>query len=477
MNNLDIVEKALTANRESKHVDFKEVRDPISTEWWCEIVKDIVAMANSGGGVIVFGLDNMGRPCNNDLEEVSAIDPADISDKVCKYTGYGNLEVEIRDIIKEKKNLVAFIIKPLSIPIVFEKPGLYDTGLKYPKSAFARGTIYFRHGAKSEPGTNDDINKAIKRYLDTTRKSWLKDIGRVVKAPQGSRLLITPALTQSNKQPFANMTFRSVADEDAIPVHLTRDPNVTAGLLVREELAKDIFDDINNVIETNRLLMKGQKKFIFTMNIYQRIYAQRHEVTSNQDTLSLLFHSAIIDFYAPGLYWLLKLPNDPVAETFTQLFLNPKSPNIYHLLRTAMLIGPGFTDWLHRKWHDKWARHPQPPQFYWTFDKMKSDLASTDPRLLAARMPLSRQLVLFRDKSVSISDLLDNPSLAVDSLTETCLKIYRGHLELKSLARELDYIAYGAEIIPRGDGIAKAIYKQIGDQQAGEFKDAGEEDV
>lgn len=42
--------KALTAKRESKHIEFKEGFNPSEARDWCEIIKDIVAMANSGGG-------------------------------------------------------------------------------------------------------------------------------------------------------------------------------------------------------------------------------------------------------------------------------------------------------------------------------------------------------------------------------------------------------------------------------------------
>jgi hypothetical protein len=41
---------------ESATVDFKESLDPGSKQDWCELIKDIVAMTNSGDGCIVIGL-------------------------------------------------------------------------------------------------------------------------------------------------------------------------------------------------------------------------------------------------------------------------------------------------------------------------------------------------------------------------------------------------------------------------------------
>ncbi len=70
------VDKGLKAKRESKYVEFKRSFDPASTGAWCELIKDIVAMANTGGGVILIGLDNGGIPSKEDVQPVFNIDHA-----------------------------------------------------------------------------------------------------------------------------------------------------------------------------------------------------------------------------------------------------------------------------------------------------------------------------------------------------------------------------------------------------------------
>src|SRR5208283_2853882 len=112
----DIVKRALTAKRESKHVEFKQGFYPISARGWCELVKDLAAIANSGGGIIVFGLDNFGAPTGESIEAITSIDPADIANKVSRYTGLVDFEVEIRASEKKGNKLVAFVIQPVSIP-------------------------------------------------------------------------------------------------------------------------------------------------------------------------------------------------------------------------------------------------------------------------------------------------------------------------------------------------------------------------
>ena len=48
-----ILNKMATAESETADLDFKSTFDPQSTRDWCELVKDIVVFANSGGGCIV----------------------------------------------------------------------------------------------------------------------------------------------------------------------------------------------------------------------------------------------------------------------------------------------------------------------------------------------------------------------------------------------------------------------------------------
>ena len=140
-----LVEKALTAKRESKTVEFKQGFDCESKGDWCEVIKDLVAMANSGGGIVVFGLGNKGETVGFDCAKIAALDPADVSNKVGAYIGSSDFDFSIVDLNKGKTDIVAIRIGPATTPYVFERPGDYADLLRKPKSAFARGTIYFRH--------------------------------------------------------------------------------------------------------------------------------------------------------------------------------------------------------------------------------------------------------------------------------------------------------------------------------------------
>jgi predicted HTH transcriptional regulator len=75
----DLIEKACSARRETKQIEFKCRFDPASNGEWCEVIKDIVAIANSGGGIVVFGVNDDGSLSGLALDAISRIDPADLS--------------------------------------------------------------------------------------------------------------------------------------------------------------------------------------------------------------------------------------------------------------------------------------------------------------------------------------------------------------------------------------------------------------
>ncbi|MBI3361563.1 MAG: ATP-binding protein, partial [Chloroflexi bacterium] len=82
----DPIETALNADKETAFTEFKEGFDTASAQEWCEVIKDIIAIANTGGGITVFGLNDDGTPSGKDVTPILALDSAEIVDKIYKYT-------------------------------------------------------------------------------------------------------------------------------------------------------------------------------------------------------------------------------------------------------------------------------------------------------------------------------------------------------------------------------------------------------
>jgi hypothetical protein len=220
-----MLQKAENAKRESKYVDFKERFDLTSSQDWCELIKDIVAMANSGGGVILIGVRNDGMPSGFDVSPVLSLDPAQLTDKIAKYTGEQFSNFEIKEMDRNGHRIAVLLIGGISIPMVFIRPGTYSIEGRKQRTAFGRGTIYFRHGAKSEPGNSNDLRRVIERELERIRKSWLGNIRKVVNAPLGYSVRVLPPEVRVSTRPEAT-PIRIVEREEA-PAYRLETPDST----------------------------------------------------------------------------------------------------------------------------------------------------------------------------------------------------------------------------------------------------------
>lgn len=257
----DHIKRALLAKRESKYIDFKSRLDFTESHSWCEIVKDIIAMANSGGGVLLIGLDNKGAPTGFDPSNILNMDEATITDKIYKYTGIDFDGFTISEETKNRKKLAAILIDGVSIPIVFIKPGTYSVSDSKQKTAFSAGTVYFRHGAKSEPGNTNDLRLVVERQLETIRKSWLNGVRKVVKAPPGSQIYTFPA----------GVDVRESASLDARAIRIVDDPDAPAYRKLDYDITHP-FRQKEAIIEINRGLSGKYVINSYDIQCINRIY-------------------------------------------------------------------------------------------------------------------------------------------------------------------------------------------------------------
>lgn len=201
---------------EAADLDFKSSFDVNAPGDWLEIIKDIAAFANSGGGTLLIGINDDGTPSGVDVTGVLGIDPANLTNRIHKYTGTHFHGFEIAECEKAGQEICAITVRSARIPLVFTRVGTYEPAPGRQKNVFSLGTVYFRHGAKSEPATSDDLRAFLDRELELTKRSWLDGISKVVEAPAGSRIAILPPETQPT------------GPSGAVPLQLTNDPNAPA---------------------------------------------------------------------------------------------------------------------------------------------------------------------------------------------------------------------------------------------------------
>lgn len=195
-----LLEAAANGDKESKYLEFKEQLDPSISGEMIEVIKDIVAITNSGGGVIVIGVKNNGVHSRKPIAAMLNLDPADLTNKIAKYTGEEFAEFEILKVVRRGKSVAALLISPSSVPLVFIKPGTYVSERGKQERAFSVGTVYFRHGAKSEPARSKDLAKFVDRRIELIRRSWLGNIRQMTAMDPGDEVAVIQRVEVANDE-------------------------------------------------------------------------------------------------------------------------------------------------------------------------------------------------------------------------------------------------------------------------------------
>ena len=150
-----VAEQVAAAKGESRSLDFKERFDPKQLSEWLELIKDFVAIANSGGGLILVGVCDDGQPAVGDVRVVLDLDPAQITDKIESCTHVHFADFEISEVTRSGSPVAVIAVGPsLDAPIAFTRAGTYpDPGnKKYPKQRSPR--------ARSTSGTEPKASPA-----------------------------------------------------------------------------------------------------------------------------------------------------------------------------------------------------------------------------------------------------------------------------------------------------------------------------
>jgi hypothetical protein len=141
-------------------------------------VRDVAAIANSGGGVVVV---RSAIPLEEEL----------VHEQLARYVAPDFESFELYDITRHGDAETAIVVESVTgTPLVFSAQGRYRDADGREHVVFAEGGLYFRHGSKSEPPSGDDVREFIRRQLDATREQWLANIRQVMHAPDRAEVAI-----------------------------------------------------------------------------------------------------------------------------------------------------------------------------------------------------------------------------------------------------------------------------------------------
>lgn len=184
-----------TLSCETAQVEFKSATDTGSPRFWPQLIRSVLAMHNSGGGVIVFGLDSAGQPVGGDLSALCAIDPVQVSDKVKHYSDRPLPGIVRDEFEKGGGTYPGWIIPGATVPLPFSRPGDVHIGQSKPEKLFFPGQVYVRRGASSVPADAGDMAIIAERIRTAAREEFANQMTGLVGLPAGHEVKGVPAGT------------------------------------------------------------------------------------------------------------------------------------------------------------------------------------------------------------------------------------------------------------------------------------------
>lgn len=146
---------------ELNEMDFKET--------WIDkgpLAKIMLAMANNGGGIIVFGVKENEDNTFDILGLDSLKDTADISNSISRLVS-SSLDYEVFNFVFDSDVYVKFENKKFQIMVIHDTPERLPFVSLGQSEKIEKDVIYVRRGTKSEKATSEEINRIIERKIAT----------------------------------------------------------------------------------------------------------------------------------------------------------------------------------------------------------------------------------------------------------------------------------------------------------------------
>ncbi|GGG15467.1 ATP-binding protein [Paenibacillus aceti] len=136
---------------------------------FANLLKDILAFANSGGGWLVLGVDDN---CNIEGIE-NKIDPTSLGQKILSQTGEQIIfDLNYYNIYKESEKIVGLLYIHDSEKVLVSPDNLYnDKG----KPIVSENTVYYRRNASSIKANIDDLNTLIYKISQLGKYEFKKE--------------------------------------------------------------------------------------------------------------------------------------------------------------------------------------------------------------------------------------------------------------------------------------------------------------
>lgn len=225
--------KAVPARSKLECVHFELKREFCpNSRAWAELAKDIVAMANSGGGVVLFGVDDDGTRRGLPESLLPVLDAAKVTDQLRRKAPSASVSTTYFEWTYYRRRYGVLVVQPLRVPLVFDKEWGYEGTDGKLRMAIKPGVLYVRTPGKSAPARQPDVHQVWEQSVGLAFERVMARIQRVASLPFDSELIVTDEGTSDSG-------YLLVGKGEGRPVRIVDDPD-TPAVALREVLATDV---------------------------------------------------------------------------------------------------------------------------------------------------------------------------------------------------------------------------------------------
>jgi hypothetical protein len=154
---------------------------------WLDLLKHVVAIANSGGGAI-FGVDKNGNKTGLADSLLNDLDAANLSNKLGSYSSV-RIATSYREIMHQCLRFGFLQIDPGERLAVFESDGNYQAADGKTGKCFTKGVVYVRVPGSTREAEQADLDVLLERVLRIRTTAFLARIQQVAFLPPEAHLI------------------------------------------------------------------------------------------------------------------------------------------------------------------------------------------------------------------------------------------------------------------------------------------------
>jgi hypothetical protein len=183
----NLLRMAAAPNHETALCDLKAEFDPQHS--WPDLAKDIVAMSNSGGGILILGVYDDGKRVGLQRSLTREFDAARINGRIESRAPGARLQTTYTEIIYYRLRYGFLTVRSNDQLVVFEKEWR-RTGSTDKKQVVRPGVLYVRGVAETRPAKQVDLSLIVQRLIQTGSQQLLARIERTAAIPLSAELIV-----------------------------------------------------------------------------------------------------------------------------------------------------------------------------------------------------------------------------------------------------------------------------------------------